>query len=341
MSRCVRISINEGVVEMYLAGDIGGTKTLLALFEKNGTRLKLLKERKSASTKWNNLAEELHSFLKWAGVKPEEITSGCLSLAGPVQFNACHLTNLNRTLDLDSLRSSCHFQSPLLFCNDLVATGHGLSTLDPKDLLCLNPSALSSCSTLTAELNRAVIAPGTGLGEAIIIGGSLVCPTEGAHVDFAPHSELEVRLWRFLSKEYGHVSYERVLSGPGLVNIYRFLRTELIYGADNYSATPSPAEITERALAGTCHLSSETLGLFVQLLGAEAGNLALKSLALGGVYLGGGIPPKILLKLQGGSFLEAFQAKGRFRELLQNIPVYVILNERTALYGAASIAIRG
>lgn len=341
---------------MYLAGDIGGTKTFFALFEKNDSHLELFKEQKSSSFQLSDLAEELYLFLKWAGVKPGEIAAGCLSLAGPVQVNACHLTNLNRTLDLDSLRSSFHLQSPLLFCNDLVATGRGISTLDPKDLLCLNPSALSSCSTPTAELNRAVIAPGTGLGEAVIIGGGLVCPTEGAHVDFAPRSELEVRLWRFLDKEYGHVSYERVLSGPGLVNIYRFLRTEQLSDAENRTTdssddhnlhastellVPSPAEITGKALAGTCPLSSETLELFVQLLGAESGNLALKSLAFGGVYIAGGIPPKILTILQKGSLLEAFQAKGRFRELLQKIPVYVVLNERTALYGAASIAVSG
>lgn len=330
------------MIEIYLAGDIGGTKTLLALFEKSSTQLNLLTERKIASTQWNNLAEELHSFLRWAEVEPKEIAAGCLSLAGPIHENACQLTNLDRTLDFDLLRSSIRLQSPLLFCNDLAAMGHGIFTLEPKDLLCLNPSVLSTCSTTFTELNRAVIAPGTGLGESIIIGGNVVSPTEGAHVDFAPRSEQEVRLWRFLAKEYGHVSYERVLSGPGLVNIYRFLREDLNYDVEiTELPLPSPAEITEKALAGTCRLSSETLELFIQLLGAEAGNLALKSLALGGVYLAGGIPPKILPKLQKGSFLEAFQSKGRFSELLRSIPIYVILNERTALYGAARIAAQG
>lgn len=328
----------RGVIEMYLAGDIGGSKTLFALFEKTGTHLNLLTERKIKSTQWNNLALELTSFLKWVGVEPKEIAAGCLSLAGPVQEKTCHLTNLNRILDLDLLRFSCPLQSPLMFCNDLVAMGHGLFTLEPEDFLCLNPSILGSVSTSSSELNRSVIAPGTGLGESIVIGDNLVCPTEGAHVDFAPRSELEVRLWCFLAEEYGHVSYERVLSGPGLVNIFRFLRKDNDFQYPTEAPIPSPAEITAKALAGTCRLSLEALELFVQVLGAEAGNLALKSLALGGVYLGGGIPPKILPKLKEGAFLKAFQAKGRFRELMQGIPVYVILNDKIALHGAARIA---
>lgn len=323
---------------MYLAGDIGGTKTLFALFEKAGTHLNLLTERKITSTQWNNLALELTSFLKWVGVKPKEIEAGCLSLAGPVREKTCHLTNLDRIIDLDLLRSSCSLQSPLMFCNDLVAMGHGLFTLGQKDFFCLNPSILGSVPTSSRELNRVVIAPGTGLGESIVIGDNLVCPTEGAHADFAPQSELEVKLWRFLAKEYGHVSYERVLSGPGLVNIFQFLRSDNDFQYPFEASIPSPAEITEKALAGSCRLSMESLKLFVQLLGAEAGNLALKSLALGGVYLGGGIPQKILPKLKEGSFLEAFQAKGRFRELMQGIPVYVILNDKIALHGAARIA---
>ncbi len=310
----------------------------MALFEKKGSHLILLKEQKIASSQWGNFSDELDSFLKWAEIKPEEISAGCLSLAGPVQDKSCHLTNLDRTIDFDILRSSCPLQSPLMFCNDLVAMGHGLFTLDPRDFLCLNPSILSSVPTSSRKPNRAVIAPGTGLGESIVIGDNLVCPTEGAHVDFAPHSELEVRLWRFLADEYGHVSYERVLSGPGLVNIFRFLRTDNNFHYPSEAHIPSPSEITAKALAGTCHLSMESLELFVQLLGAEAGNLALKSLALGGVYLGGGIPQKILPKLEEGSFLKAFQAKGRFRDLMRGIPVYVILNDKIALYGAARIA---
>jgi glucokinase len=345
---------------MFLAGDIGGTKTHIALFEKKGNTLKVFKEYYLRSTQWTSLSEVLLDFLHSAGFRPEEIISGCLSLAGPIQEQTCRLVNLNRTLDLASIRDSFPFRSPLLFCNDLVATGHGISALDPKDLVFLNPTVLNynSCGdnvnpglTPNLMLNRAVIAPGTGLGESIIVGDNHVCPTEGAHADFAPRNELEVRLWRFLTKEYGHVSYERVLSGPGLTNLYRFLKDEdeVVFSlslpnnvlTSNNQEIPTPSEITEKALSGTCPLSTKALELFIQLLGAEAGNLALKSLALGGVYLGGGIPPKILSKLQERSFLEAFQAKGRFSELLQGIPVYVILNERTALLGAAKIALRG
>lgn len=335
---------------MILAGDIGGTKTLFGLFMRKGSKLSLIKEQKYSSESWNTLECVLDDFLKGSGVTQNEIEACCLSLAGPIQDQICTLTNLGKIVDLERLNSYFHFLTPLTFCNDLVATGHGVSVLEPSDFSCLNPEQhdkrLKNGAFKDPYLNRAVIAPGTGLGESIIFGENKICPTEGAHSDFAPRSELEVRLWRFLHKKFGHVSYERVLSGPGLVNIYEFFvneqNNEQKYPHSAQSSSLSspyislmPEEVSSKALSESCPLCIQALDLFVQILGAEAGNLALKSFALGGIYLGGGIPPKILKKLQEGSFMQSFQAKGRFQEFVASIPVYVILNEKAALYGAA------
>lgn len=327
--------------KMILAGDIGGTKTLFGLFNLKGPKLCLLKEQRVSSESWETLEPIITDFLEEAGVAPHEIEACCLSLAGPIQGNICTLTSLGKTTDADQLNASFHFLTPITLCNDLVATGYGIFGLESKDVFCLNPEIPNEQQKKRRGNdhgnNLAVIAPGTGLGESIILGEHHVCPTEGAHCDFAPRSEQEIRLWRFLRQKYGHVSYERVLSGPGLVNIYAFLLSEL-QPLTPTSLLPTPAEITQRAFAGSCRICTQTLELFVQILGAEAGNLALKSFAQGGIYLGGGIPPKILPKLQDGSFMQAFQDKGRFHDFVVRIPIYVILNEKTALYGAARIA---
>ncbi|WP_028305568.1 glucokinase [Desulfitobacterium sp. PCE1] len=323
---------------LYLAGDIGGTKTLLGLYSLKGTELTLVKERHFPSRDWQDLIRLIQGFLEEISVPPEEISGGCLSLAGPITQDKCLLTNLNRVIHFQTLHSAFALRKPLLFINDLEAMGQGLMLLKDDDLLCLNPSAKNPASALSKpSLNRALIAPGTGLGQAMILADHRVYATEGAHSDYAPRTEQEVRLWRFLSQQYDHVSYERILSGPGLADIYRFLHWES-HPPSHHDPIPAPAEITKRALAGICPLCTETLKLFVKVLGAEAGNLALRTLAYGGVYLGGGIPPKILPMLQENFFLEAFLSKGRFRDLLSQIPIYVILNERTALLGAARLA---
>ncbi|MGI1660287.1 MAG: glucokinase [Desulfitobacterium sp.] len=346
---------------LYLAGDIGGTKTLLGLYSLKGTALSLVRERKFSSQDWQSLTPLIQGFLDEMTLTPEDITGGCLSLAGPITEETCLLTNLNKVIHFRSLRSTLNFQRPLLFVNDLEAMGQGLMVLKNEDLLCLNPSVSNSSSSTTyattstststshptsastsksisqSSLNRALIAPGTGLGEAMILGNHQIFATEGAHRDYAPCTEQEIRLLRFLAQKYSHVSYERILSGPGLTNIYHFLRLET-HPHSLYDPVPAPEEITKRALAGICPLCTETLELFIKILGAEAGNLALMTLAYGGIYLGGGISPKILPKLQEGGFMEAFLAKGRFRDLLSTIPIYVILNERAPLLGAAYLA---
>ncbi|MEL1135552.1 glucokinase [Desulfitobacterium sp. THU1] len=340
---------------LYLAGDIGGTKTLLGLYSLKGTALSLVRERKLSSREWDDLTPLIQGFLDEMTLTPEDITGGCLSLAGPITEETCLLTNLNRIIHFQSLLSTLNFQRPLLFVNDLEAMGQGLMVLENEDLLCLNPSVFNSSSNSSptptstsaptstsksispSSLNRALIAPGTGLGQAMILGDHQIYATEGAHRDYAPRTEQEIRLLRFLTQKYDHISYERILSGPGLANIYHFLRWEA-HPHSLRDPLPTPEQITKRALAGICPLCTETLELFIKILGAEAGNLALMTLAYGGIYLGGGIPPKILPKLQEGGFMEAFLAKGRFRDLLSTIPIYVILNERAPLLGAAYLA---
>ncbi|AHF06809.1 glucokinase [Desulfitobacterium metallireducens DSM 15288] len=323
---------------MILAGDIGGTNTRLGIFEQSGSELCLVRQKKQASTGWQDLVPVIYDFLKNAGVSPEEIESGCLSFAGPIQDNHCQLTNLGKTIDLERVQKSINIETRLSFCNDLVALGYGLLSLKPSQLDCLTTKKSACSYTHLPSFNRAILAPGTGLGESLIIEEQYVMPTEGAHGDFAPRSELEVRLWRFLHLEFGHVSNERILSGPGLTRLYRFFLNEA--GKDDQtSSLLSPEVITQKAIAKSCPVCEHALNLFLEILGAEAGNLALRSLAFGGIYLGGGIVPKLLPQLHEGRFLNAFYDKGRFCELLESIPVYVILDEKTALYGAARYAI--
>lgn len=322
---------------MILAADIGGTNTRLGLFEQRGSELYLVRQKKQASKDWQDLIPILFDFLEVTGVSITEIETGCLSLAGPIQGNLCQLTNLNRIIDLEHIRKAFKTVKPLSFCNDLVALGYGLNSLKSSQLHCLTPSLPTYPTTPSAACNRAILAPGTGLGESLIIG-EYVVPTEGAHADFAPRSEIEVRLWRFLHHTWGHVSYERILSGPGLMNLYSFFRDEAGQ-KECYSPTLTPEEITQKALTKSCPLCESALRLFLEIFGAEAGNIALRTLAWGGIYLGGGIVPKLLPLLLEGAFLEAFSDKGRFKELLKSIPIYVILDEKTALYGAARYAI--
>jgi glucokinase len=224
--------------------------------------------------------------------------------------------------------------------NDLEATAYGIFTLDNTEFTVLNEGSPQ------LEGNMALIAAGTGLGEAIIYwDGSHYRPSasEGGHADFAPRNPLEIELLRYLVDRFRHVSYERVVSGPGLLNIYNFLKDgdyfkEPAWLAEKLAAADPGAVISEAALTGEAEICIHALNLFVSIYGAEAGNLALKAKARGGIFVGGGIAPKILEKLTDGSFLKAFTDKGRFAEFLLTIPVKVILNEETALRGAAYYA---
>jgi glucokinase len=318
---------------MILAGDVGGTNTRLGLFSLEQGRLVRNIEERIASRERNGLEEIVSQFLEEQGV---EILSAAFGVAGPVQEGRVEATNLPWVVDARQMSRDLGIPRVFLL-NDLEANAWGIPALDPKDIVTL-------CAGEEGVGNSAIIAAGTGLGEAgLFWDGTRHIPfgTEGGHSSFSPSSEREERLLSHLRAPYGHVSWERVLSGPGLQELYVFLRdVEGIHpkGADPLSMPDPSAEIASRALDKLCPLCTEALEMFVDLYGSEAGNLALKHLAVAGVYLGGGIAPKILPALQEGRFLSSFRAKGRMAKLLTDIPVRVILNDEAALLGAARCA---
>lgn len=319
-------------MKRILAGDIGGTKTQLGLFEYFEGRLHSIFEKTYSSRDFQGLEGVLIDFMKGM----TGIDSACFGVAAPVIGKRIKLTNLPWIIDVQKLKKE--FSLPKLeIINDLVANAYGTIHLKKKDLRTLNPGK-------RMVGNAALLSAGTGLGEAILFwnGKSYVpSPSEGGHVDFGPRNELEIGLHLYLIEQFGHVSYERILSGSGLFHIYQFLR-------DEKKVSPEPSwlserlrekdpavVITEEARIKRNKLCQLALEIFVSIYGAAAGNLALHSMAVGGVYLGGGIAPKILWKLKEGAFMKAFKDKGRYSDFVSKIPVKVIMNERTALLGAA------
>lgn len=324
---------------MLLAGDVGGTKTVLGLFDCWGPKLVGLSEAVFASGNYGTLEEIVVEFLDSQEVRPEV---ACFGVAGPVGSGRCEITNLPWELTEAGLSEATGI-GHIRLLNDVQAMALGMAhQLEEDDLVDLNPSALPRRG------NIAVIAAGTGLGEAILYwdGGRYhALPTEGGHSDFAPTGALEDGLLVYLRERYGgHVSYERVLSGVGLVNIYDYLRdTGIARESDEVREALARARdcaplVTAWALDRGDALCVEALNLFVGIYGAEAGNLALKSLALGGVIVGGGIAPKILPILQSGKFMDSFTAKGRLAPLLGELPVRVAVHPQPALMGAAHVA---
>jgi glucokinase len=319
-----------------LAGDIGGTSSRLACFEATPADLVTVAERWYPSQTYNSLAEIVAAFV---GEHHLTVSCACFGIAGPVRSGRVMAPNLPWSVEAAQLATILRLPVVSLI-NDLEATAWGLPLLSDPDLLVLNPGVADPTG------NLAVIAAGTGLGEALAVwDGTRHRPVAGeaGHADFAPRTELEAQLLLHLRDEFGRVSYERVVSGPGLHSIYRFLRDLRRLPEDPLVAAAlrqgDPAEaISRAALAGQCALCGEALDLFVSLYGAEAGNMALRYLATGGVYVGGGIAPKIIDRLQGPAFMAAFTAKGRLSPLLESVPVRVIRNERTALLGAGLCA---
>lgn len=317
---------------MLLAGDIGATKTNLAIFVP-GKGLRPQNEATFRSTDYASLEAVVTEFLASAGASANTAVFG---VAGPVVNGQSTATNLPWVIREGTLREAFDWRSVKLL-NDLEATAYGVPHLPAGELYTLNDASPRSGT-------KVVVAPGTGLGEAILFHRDdryEVIPSEGGHTDFGPTNLLQIELLRYLMGKFGHVSYERVCSGMGIPNIYAYLKengfapesaqmAEALRQASD--ATPI---IVQKATSGECELSAATLNVFVSILGAEAGNLALKVMATGGVYLGGGIPPRILPKLTDGTFMAAFVNKGRFADILVQIPVRVILNEKTALFGAA------
>jgi len=322
---------------LVLAGDIGGTKTHLALFSVDGEKLRSESLRTFPSKRFSGLVPVLQEFL--AGDQ-NKIDSACFGIAGPVVDGKVKTPNLPWMIDTEELRRSLKLASVSLL-NDLEAGAYGIFTLDDDEFFTLNEG------TLRQSGNKALIAAGTGLGQSILHDdGRHFHPlaSEGGHADFAPRDELEIELLRYLIARFGHVSYERVISGPGLYNVYRFFKesrgleepkalTEQFAAADDPSAV-----ISKAALANETEICVKSLALFVSIYGAEAGNLALRAESVRGLYIGGGIAPKILDKLKDGTFMRAFVDKGRYTELLTGIPVQVVLNDQAALRGAAYYA---
>ena len=319
---------------MLLAGDIGGTKTNLAVYAaEGGLPAAPVAQGTFKSAEYPSLEAVVEEFLAGAGVAVERAVFG---VAGPVVHGHSTATNLPWVIREETLEQVLGLREATLL-NDLEATAYGVTHLPASDLALLNEATPRSGT-------KVVVAPGTGLGEAVLFyrdGKYYPQASEGGHADFGPTNLLELRLLRHLMGKFGHVSYERICSGQGIPSIYAFLKKnrfaeELpeMKKALRKAADPTPI-IVEKAMAGECELSIATLNTFVSILGAEASNLTLKVMATGGVYLGGGIPPKILTKLKDGTFMASFVNKGRFAEMLAQVPVYVILNDRTAVLGAA------
>jgi len=321
---------------MLLAGDIGGTKTTLAIFSpEDGLRAPLV-EATFPSAQHPSLELLVGDFLAQLSLPIDRASFG---VAGPVLAGRATITNLPWVIDETHMQQALHISSVRLL-NDLDAIAHMVPSLEPSDLYTLNEGQPAPNGT------QAVIAPGTGLGEAFLTWEAEryhVHASEGGHTDFAPSNRLEAQLLLWLFERYPHVSYERVCSGWGLPNIYTFLKEhgyaeEPSWVSEQIAAAPDPTVvIVNTALLpdAPSALCTATLNTFVSILGAEAGNLALKVLATGGVYLGGGIPPRILPLLSQGQFMQAFKRKGRFTELTARIPVHVILNPKAGLLGAA------
>ena len=320
---------------MILAGDIGGTNARLAYFQPQNGHLRLISERVFPSREYSELGEIVSKFLQDSATRPDV---ACFGIAGPVHNGRVETSNLPWIIEQSRLAKQIQLPATLLI-NDLEANAWGIGALGPQDLVPLNRVAQSVG-------NQAVIAPGTGLGEAgLFWNGSQhqVFACEGGHADFAPQGELQIDLLRFLASRYEHVSYERILSGPGLVNVYGFLREkgcgdEPAEFAGQLAQEDPAAAISRAALEGANLLAEQALDLWISVYGAEAGNLALKAMATGGIFLGGGISPKILPKLTGPLFMRAFLEKGRLRPLLESIVVQIITNDKAGLLGAARCA---
>jgi len=321
---------------MILAGDVGGTNARLAFFDVMNGTFRLVSVSVFPSREYAGLDQIVSKFVTTSNLHPD---AACFGVAGPVRNGRVETSNLPWVIESKRLADELNLKKAVLI-NDLEANAWGIAALDPNDVVSLNQVKGNPVG------NQAVISAGTGLGEAgMYWDGSQhrIFASEGGHSDFAPRNELEIDLFRYLSGRYGHVSYERVVSGPGLVNVFHFLRdtgrgTEPQWLTDQMAHGDPAAAISRAALDGACGLCEQALDLFVSVFAAEAGNLALKVMAIGGVYLGGGIAPKMLAKLSGPLFMHAFVGKGRMQPLLEAMPVKVITNDKTALMGAARCA---
>jgi glucokinase len=329
---------------MILAGDIGGTKVHLALYSFEAGRLKQIRAHKFPAAGFGTLDEVVKQFLGAAEDHPaadtNDIAAACFGCPGPVRDGRLKLTNLPWTLDTRDLRTSLSIEHIFLI-NDLEANGYGIPELAPDAIHTLHDGDAAAVG------HRGLVSAGTGLGEALLIWDGKhhrPLPSEGGHCDFAARNDREIALLQYLRKTLnGRVSFERVVSGIGIKNIYSFLRDdqhmeEPEWLRDRIAHEDANAVIGTCAEDGSSPICYETMQMFTSAFGAEAGNVALKVLAMGGIYIGGGISPKILKTLGSGAFTQAFLDKGRLSPILEAIPVRVILDETCALLGAAAYA---
>jgi len=351
---------------MILAGDIGGTKTYLGLFEHTKNGVESVREEKFWNSDFDSLEEILTEFLNPPSTGPDHeddleeisnddetsttesqtanqisIDAACFGVAGPIQDNRCRATNLPWVIDGYTLTK--HLETPTVrLLNDVEAMAYGVLVLGPEET-----ELIHGPSTAKGNETKGLVAPGTGLGEAILFWDGHryhPVPSEGGHASFAPNTDAEIDLLRYLRTSYLHISFERVLSGDGLHTIYQFLRdtkqNEPTWFAEQLLTGDPAALISEAGLKGKPDICVQALDLFVSILAGEAGNIALKGLTTGGIYIGGGIAPHILPKLREARFLQAFVSKGRYKRLLSTIPIQVILNDKAALLGSASFGLQ-
>ncbi len=319
---------------MILAGDIGATRTRLAAFQTEGNRLNCIVEKTYASQEHNGLLEVLVQFIRTEGIP---VHSACFGVAGPVRGGKSKISNLPWTIDCKEVAAQLKLNSVGLL-NDLEAYAYGIDALESKDFVTLSAGLEDS------EGNRAVISAKTGLGMAGLYWDGFrhhpfAC--EGGHADFAPRNEIQAELFSYLQKRFGHVSCERVLSGPGIRNIYDFLRDtkkaeEPASLRDQIkNASDASALIAQLALEGKTPICQETMDIFVSIFGAETGNCALRYMTTGGIFIAGVIAAKNVEKLKNAAFLQAFLDKGRMSSLLKDMPIRVILNDDCGLIGSA------
>jgi glucokinase len=323
---------------MIVAGDVGGTKVHLALYGFEQGKLLHIRDERYPAQEFTGLEDIVRRFMTESG--HPDVTAACFGVPGPVRGGRLRLTNLPWEIDSRELSANLKIAHVFLI-NDLEANGYGIPELSVDQLATLNIGDTSAVG------NRAVVSAGTGLGEGILVWNGkthLPMPSEGGHTDFGARNPLEAELLVYLMKKLnGRVSYERVVSGPGIHNIYMFLRDEKkleepAWLAERMKTEDPNAVIGEVGESGKNELCAKTLDMFVSSYGAEAGNMVLKAMAIGGLYLGGGIAPKILKTMKDGAFLKAFTDKGRLSDLCIHTPVHVILESRAALLGAAAYA---
>jgi glucokinase len=320
---------------MLLAGDVGGTKTLLGVFTRAPARPAAIDVRTFKTLDYPGLGAMLDGFLADGRFAQKRIEAAAFGVAGPVVGRTARLSNVPWTVEAAEVAS--RFSIPhVALLNDLAAMAHAVAVLEGDELAVLQQGRR------VEDGNAALIAAGTGLGEALlhrVDGRFIPAPSEGGHADFAARTAREIALLQFLQRPYGRVECERVLSGPGLLNLFAFTHPDgCVEVPRQPDGTVRAADVSASALAGRCERCVDTLEMFVSAYGAEAGNLALRSVATAGVFLGGGIAPKILPALQTGTFLDAFRSKPPMTEMLSAMPVSVILNTQAGLLGAAVYA---